>query len=232
MANWTADVIEWAFTVWPAYPGAIVLASLVICVLLAPLTVLETRWVVRRLASRYRVRSTDPYMDRIWMYRAVFSGSTLVIILVRRAVLLCAAIVVLVTMLGLVQMDSDNGGGPHYVDQGTELWLALRDSGGQMPFGKTDLGQSAYAAYDAAGLLTATRHMVIPLAFVAVYAVTITRRGLWSNRTVRVLTALAIGLLTPGAFVLYLITALAVNTAAAALVGRTRAGGAFVGRAA
>lgn len=62
MFNFIADLLSWFYTIWPSYGGAIILLTLLIMVVLAPLTVKQTKSMlsmaklqpeVKRLRSKY-----------------------------------------------------------------------------------------------------------------------------------------------------------------------------------
>lgn len=62
MFNFIADLLSWFYTIWPSYAGAIILLTLLIMIVLAPLTVKQTKSMlsmaklqpeVKRLRSKY-----------------------------------------------------------------------------------------------------------------------------------------------------------------------------------
>lgn len=232
MFSWVAEPFEWGFDIWPIYAAAIILGSLMISALVVPLAVWDVRARVRALslAVQYYPRTGFPELDRDLALGAAYQGVPLVARVVRQVVQLSVAVVVLVTVIGFTRLDAGNGGGPRYVDHGTALWLALRDDGGGMPLGRTDLAQSAYTAFDTQGVWAGVGHLVIPLALVVPYTMALVRSRVAGRRT-RAAGAIAISLFAPGAFLLYLITALAVSVGVARLAGRIGPGGIFVGRA-
>ncbi|MEH1127891.1 hypothetical protein [Micromonospora sp. CPCC 206061] len=226
----TAGLFAWAFEIWPSYTSAIVLASLLISLLFAPLIVVEVRQEARRMRHARRYRTGDRQLDRAFMLRDVFTGPLLALKAFRGLLQASAAVLVFVTVMGFSQLDPDNGGGPRYLEQDTALWLRLRDTGGELPLGRVDLARSAYSALQEDGFGAAVAHSVIPLALMALYLVRLIRFGAPDGMAVRIVIALAISLLTPGAFVLYLITVLVANTGVMLIARRTPAGGVFVGR--
>jgi hypothetical protein len=207
-----------------------VLASLVISALFAPFVVVEVRQEQRRLRAARRYQTGSPELDRAFLVRDLFTGPILALKAFRALLQASAAALVLLTMMGFSRLDPDNGGGPRYLDQGTALWLRLRDSGGEMVAGRVDLARSAYWVFQEQGFGAAAVQAAVPLALVVLYLARLIRFGAPDGVAVRIVIALAISLLTPGAFVLYLMTVLAANTGVVLVARRAPIGGVFVGR--
>lgn len=235
MLGAAAELIRWAYDVWPSYGAAIVLASLVVSALLLPLTVIEVRSeLARRAFSRSltqdRQEPIDPELPNISIDIPP-SGGILVIYCLRRALLLVAGVVALMVVIGLTNIDPANGGGPRYLDQKTALWLSLKQSGGSMPLSRIDLGKSAFAAVSTQESWIVVGYLVIPIMFVVTYYTKRLRLHGPSGgvRKACLIGASMIALFAPGAVVLYLLTILLFNIGVVTLMIRRQNGGTSVG---
>lgn len=210
MPSLVAGLWQWAYGVVPLFLPAIALASAVLGVLLAPLLVLEVRTQRKALAGIGHDLSSD--IGRIQATRHMVRGRPLTVILLRRAVLLAVAVLVLLAVLGMARPD------PSYPDPDSALWRTLHRSGGEIPLWGTDLGTGAVSVALADSALGAVLpYLVLPALLVGCYALVGTR-PLGGSRTPHLAGAGLVAVLVPGAVVIHLLVVLLVNAGVVALL--------------
>ncbi|MGM1064814.1 hypothetical protein [Saccharothrix sp. Mg75] len=205
-----ADVVRWCYGIWPSYGAAIVLASLVISIVFAPLLLFEARLASKKIAF-YRTLDTSSgvHVDEVFLHRALLRGPLLALMAFRRITMVAVAVVVAITLIGMTRVDVAGGGGPRFVDRGSALWLDLTRSRGEMDFGWVDLGESAFTVMTGEGFPAVVGYLVIPLVFTTSYALKGNKPP--SGWKMYVFGALLMSLVVPGALVLYLLTVLVFN---------------------
>jgi len=227
-----AELIQWAYGIWPSYGSAIVLASLVVGTLFMPLTILETWLELRRSAyakslEKIYPKICDPYFDDLLTYRVAAPNSLYIVIyILRRLLLLIVAIVALMAVIRITHIGSFNEGDPPYIDQKTALWSNLKQSQGRMPFGSIDLSKDAlFGSSPHQGVIVSVCYQVIPIVFVLVYRRKRFRVYGSGARKACLVGACTIALLAPGAVVLYLLTVLVFNISVVELMIRSQSRG-------
>lgn len=231
MLDAAAEVVRWAYDILPSHGFAVLLASLALGALFLP-------FMIKQAGSAGLVAAVQPQVERIRRDHAGdrATANVAVVELYRRHGLtsairfgclyfvlqLAAVVLAFMVVRGLTTLDSGNGGGPRYIDQGTALWESLKQNGGQLLWFGIDLGASAFTGPDSWAFAVA--YLVLPTAFTVSQVRSIRRQPghpAGAQVAVGMIVIWVIALLLPGAVVLYLLTITFLNNCVVALKARS-----------
>jgi hypothetical protein len=197
----TAAVLAWFYDLRSAYAMAFIGAGLLVWFVQAPLKLAE---VGRRLAVQASFLRRQPdgvSPDPVLVGSELTRDRTfLVLVLLRRAILLAAGVLLLVTTIGLTDPD-----GPRYVDGSTRLGRDLSASGGAMKLEDLDFGLSLADTVRDGGAWVIAVQLLIPLLFLLVcFTATRPQFGVRRRPPLGIVVALAAAVFAPAGVLLYL----------------------------
>lgn len=230
MLDLVADIVRRAYDLWPSYGFAILVTSLAVGALFLPFMIKQVRAarVLAALQPQVERINKDHAGDRkaagtavVEFYRRNGVASAVGFGCLFFALQLAAVIVAVMVVRGLTTLDPGNGGGPRYIDQGTALWQSLKQDGGKLTWFGVDLGRNAFTGPD--GWVSTMGYLVLPTVFAATQARILLRQPNNSAATslVALIVLWVIGMLLPGAVVLYLLTITTLNGFVVALAARS-----------